>query len=86
MKLGTDKDIPLEEVLIYINSIPIEKNRPAFIQLKLVEKIKKQHEMLAEAKVNMSIEEILNNQEELLKKLVDYQINIQKVSDLEGND
>ena len=76
MKLGTDKDIPLEEVLIYINSIPIEKNRPAFSQLKLVEKIKKEHEMLAEAKVNMSIEEILNNQEELLKKLVDYQINI----------
>jgi hypothetical protein len=27
MKLGTERDVPLEEVLIYIHSIPIEKNR-----------------------------------------------------------
>jgi len=63
LKIGTDNDIPIEEVLIYIENIPLDENSLPLQELKSVEKIDNDSQMLRDAKVNMSIYDILHNYE-----------------------
>ncbi len=39
LKLGSSNDIPLEEVMIYVENIPLTKNNPIIEQLKTIQKI-----------------------------------------------
>lgn len=39
LKLGSDNDIPLDEVMIYVENIPLSKNNPVIEDLKTVERI-----------------------------------------------
>lgn len=39
LKLGSDNDIPLDEVMIYVENIPLSKNNPIIEDLKTVDNI-----------------------------------------------
>lgn len=78
LKLGSENDIPIEEVLIYIENIPIiSKDRShrepiqALIELKTVEKLDKEAKLLKGAKVDMTLYDILHRSDEVFSKLVD---------------
>lgn len=49
LKIGTDDDIPIEQVLIYIENIPLKFNAQpskSLDQLKIVQKIEKDSDLL----------------------------------------
>ena len=39
LKLGSDNDIPLDEVMIYVENIPLTKNNPIIDELQTIQKI-----------------------------------------------
>ena len=93
LKIGTDDDIPIDQVLIYIENIPLKVNTTteeeegrhckALKELKSVEKINSEIKALQEAKLDMSLYDILHNSEEVLTKLVIYQISTNKIMEME---
>lgn len=55
LKLGSDKDIPIPEVLIYIENIPLAENNPVTEELKILKKINEVGEKFQRMKLNMSV-------------------------------
>ena len=81
LKLGSDNDIPIEEVLIYIENIPITSKDPKnnepirpLIELKTVEKLSKEAELLKEARIDMTLYDILRKPDEVFTKLVNHAV------------
>lgn len=81
MKIGTDNDIPIQEVLIYIENIPFKDDEEALgeisgalRELELVNSVNEEIELLQKAKVNMTVYDILHKQDEVITKLVVYMI------------
>lgn len=81
LKLGSDNDIPIEEVLIYIENIPITSKDPKnnepirpLIELKTVEKLSKEAELLKAARIDMTLYDILRKPDEVFTKLVNHAV------------
>ena len=75
IKIGSGNDIPVDEVLIYLKNIPIgSENRQVIGELELVQRISEESELLKKMRLNMTIREIIENQEAVIEKLVLYLI------------
>ena len=59
LKLGSDNDIPLDEVMIYVENIPLTKNNPIIEELQTIQKINEEAERFKSIKINMSFLEIM---------------------------
>ena len=89
LKLGSGNDIPIEEVMIYIENIPITSNDPGdnkpmpphLLELKTIEKLNKEAELLKNARVNMSLYDILRKPDEVFTKLVNYAVDSSNVEE-----
>jgi hypothetical protein len=55
LKLGSDKDIPFSEVLIYIENIPLASSNPVVNELKILKNINEESEKFKKMKLNMSV-------------------------------
>lgn len=55
MMIGTENDIPLSEIIIYIQNVPLEKNNEMFSKLTVIHEIDENMELLSNAKINMSV-------------------------------
>ncbi len=73
IKIGSGNDIPVDEVLIYLKNIPIgSDNKQVISELELVQRISEESELLKKMRLNMTIREIIENQETVIEKLVLY--------------
>ena len=74
LMVGTPHDIPLEEILIYIENIPIYMNDDALMKLTTITAINRNTRILQEAKINMSVLQIMEKPQELMIKVIDHLI------------
>ena len=72
LMVGTDDDIPLSEILIYIENIPIEKNNDVLNKLTTISAINRNAYIMQDARVNMSILDIIQNPQQLMIKIIDH--------------
>lgn len=75
MKVGTENDIPLDEILIYIENIPLQKNNNVLEKLAVISAINKNVALMQEAKVDMTVLEIMNSPQVLMLKIIDFLLN-----------
>lgn len=61
MKVGSDNDIPIDDVLIYLENIPITSNQSKEIinDLEMIQKISEESAVFKDMKINMTIHEIV---------------------------
>lgn len=83
LMVGTEEDIPLKEVLIYIERVPMDKNSEYLSKLNFISIINENIDIIQAAHVNMSIHEILYNPSQLIGKLCEHLIIDLNVSHLE---
>lgn len=74
MMIGTDNDIPLSEIIIYIQNVPLERNNEMFSKLTVIHEIDENMELLSNARINMSVKEIIENPQLVMTRLIDYLI------------
>ncbi len=74
LKLGSSNDIPLEEVMIYVENIPLTKNNPIIEQLKTIQKINEEADRFKSIKINLSFLEIMEKEEYVISALLDEEI------------
>lgn len=74
LKLGSDNDIPLDEVMIYVENIPLSKNNPVIEELKTVERINEESERFKKMRLNMSLLQIIENCEDVVTALINEEI------------
>jgi hypothetical protein len=55
LKLGSQKDIPISEVLIYIENIPFGTDNPLAKELNILKRINEEGDKFKRMKINMSI-------------------------------
>ena len=55
IKLGTGRDVPLDEVMIYIQNIQLDENDEILDELFVMDHIKMETKLFQEMKINMSI-------------------------------
>lgn len=79
LKLGSDNDIPLDEVMIYVENIPLSKNNPVIEDLKTVERINEESERFKKMKLNMSLLQIIENCEDVVTALINEEIKEKEV-------
>lgn len=79
LMVGTENDIPIDEILIYVENIPIDRGNEILTRLTLINDINKNVELLQEAQINMSVEEIINNPHIMISKVIDHLIIREKV-------
>lgn len=77
--IGGPKDIPIEEILIYIENIPLSRDNDLMAELETVQKIKEESERFREMKLNMSIREIIDNCEDVISKVIQYEFNKHRI-------
>ncbi len=71
IKIGSGNDIPVDEVLIYLKNIPIgSDNKQVIGELELVQRISEESDTLKKMRLNMTIREIIENQESVIERLV----------------
>ena len=71
LKLGSDNDIPLDEVMIYVENIPLTKNNPIIEELQTIQKINEEAERFKSIKINMSFLEIMEKEEAVITALLE---------------
>jgi hypothetical protein len=74
LKLGSENDIPLDEVMIYVENIPLSKNNPIIDDLKIVERINEESERFKKMKLNMSLLQIIESCEDVVTALINEEI------------
>lgn len=74
LKLGSDKDIPFSEVLIYIENIPLASSNPVVNELKILKNINEESEKFKKMRLNMSVFEMIRNRDGVLLNSVTYYI------------
>lgn len=74
LKIGSSHDIPLEEVMIYFENIPLSPNSPVIDELNAVQRLSEEAERFGKMRLDMTLEEILNNCEKVMTKLMEDQI------------
>ena len=68
--IGGDSDIPIGEVLIYIENIPLSKDHYVMAELQTVQRINEESCRFQEMKINMSIHDIIENCEDVVAKCI----------------
>lgn len=64
LRIGGSADIPIDEVLIYLENIPISTNNtPVIQQLQLIQSISEESLLFRKMRLNMTIREIIDNNE-----------------------
>lgn len=74
LMVGTENDIPIDEILIYVENIPIDRGNEILARLTLINDINKNVDLLQEAQINMSVEDIINNHHIMISKVIDHLI------------
>jgi hypothetical protein len=72
LKLGSDKDIPISEVLIYIENIPLTEDNSVSKELKILQKINEVGEKFKKMKLNMSVFEMIRNRDSVFISTISY--------------
>ena len=86
LKIGSSNDIPIDEVLIYVENIPIN-NRNNFIinNLETIQKISEESDIFKKMRLNMTLREMIDNYEKVVEKMVEYEIKKHDILALENN-
>ena len=81
LRVGGPNDIPIDEVLIYLENIPITRNTSKEIiwDLEIIQKVNDEYPTLKQMNLNMTIREIIDNYEIVMEKLVDHEISKHKI-------
>lgn len=70
IKIGSDNDTPIDEVLIYIENIPLTSDNEIMRELHVIEQISEEAEKFQAMKLNMSLYEIINNPDSVISALI----------------
>ena len=73
LMVGTGHDIPLSEILIYIENIPI-KNEYLLNKLTNISAVNPNSKIMQQAGVNRSIMEIIESPKAMMSKIIDYKL------------
>lgn len=79
LKLGSEKDIPIDEVLIYIENIPISHQTSIQSDLLLIQRINQYSERFKNIKLNMTIFAMTKNMDNVIAALIHEDIQKTKV-------
>ena len=79
IRVGSENDIPIDEIMCYLENIPLEKGSLVLQELTKIQKIKENVERFQEIKINMTIDEIAKNCEKVINALIDQEIKKKKV-------
>lgn len=74
LTLGSEDDVPFEEVMIYVENIPFSKNNPIIEELNTIQIIGECSEIFTKIKLNMSFLEIVEKCEDVLSAMIDQHI------------
>jgi hypothetical protein len=77
--IGGPNDIPIEEILIYIENIPLSRDNDLMAELETVQKIKEEADRFREMKLSMSIREIIDNCEDVISKVIQYEFSKHRI-------
>lgn len=74
LKIGSPKDVPIEEVIIYIESIPLSENNPVINDLEIIRVINLEAPRFRKIKLDMSIFDITKNPDKVLAAVTQHAI------------
>ena len=86
LKLGSNNDIPLDEVMIYVENIPLTKNNPIIEELQTIQKINEEAERFKAIQINMSFLEIMEKEETVITALIDEEIKKKNVMEINNEE
>ena len=86
LKLGSSNDIPLDEVMIYVENIPLTKNNPIIEELQTIQKINEEAERFKAIQINMSFLEIMEKEETVITALIDEEIKKKNVMEINNEE
>ena len=83
LKVGSAEDVPIDEVLIYLESIPLVKNNELMDHLIFIENIKDQADKFKAMQLNMSLDHMIKSPEEVINKMVLYEMEDKSVMEID---
>ena len=86
LKLGSNNDIPLDEVMIYVENIPLTKNNPIIEEIQTIQKINEEAERFKAIQINMSFLEIMEKEETVITALIDEEIKKKNVMEINNEE
>ena len=86
LKLGSNNDIPLDEVMIYVENIPLTKNNPIIEELQTIQKINEEAERFKAIQINMSFLVIMEKEETVITALIDEEIKKKNVMEINNEE
>lgn len=82
LKLGcSDRDIPITEVLIYLEKIPLKEGNILESEMKVLKEINNFAEQFKKMRLNMSVFEVIRSKDTVLMKVIQHQIRSSKIGD-----
>jgi hypothetical protein len=84
IKIGSGDDTPIDEVLIYIENIPIDKEKEMMRELEVIKRIGEEVDKFQAMKLDMSLYEIMNNPDSVISSLISYEISQSHITSLKS--
>jgi len=81
LKLGSSKDIPIEEVLIYLTKIPLKDGNALEQEMRVLQEINNFAEKFKKMRLNMSVFEMIRSKEKVLMRVIQHQIRTAEVGE-----
>jgi cobalamin biosynthesis Co2+ chelatase CbiK len=78
--LGSDRDIPIEEVLIYLTKIPLKEGNVLEEEMRVLKEINKLASEFKKMKLGMSVFEMIRNRDAVLMKAIKHEIDTEKIN------
>lgn len=78
--LGSDRDIPIEEVLIYLTKIPLKEGNVLEEEMRVLKEINKLASEIKKMKLGMSVFEMIRNRDAVLMKAIKHEIDTEKIN------
>jgi hypothetical protein len=78
--LGSDRDIPIEEVLIYLTKIPLKEGNVLEEEMRVLKEINKLASEFKKMKLDMSVFEMIRNRDAVLMKAIKHEIDTEKIN------
>lgn len=83
IKIGSDCDTPIDEILVYIENIPFPiHNDSIMTNLQYIQEINYESEILQKIKANMTLQQVVDRPKKIIEMIVEYEVNRHEVYNL----
>jgi hypothetical protein len=74
LKLGGENDIPMDEVMIYIQNIPLDRSNQIMAELVVMEAIKDEAHRFRDMRIGMSVKEIMDSADLVVGRIIAHEV------------